>query len=68
MSDWKSIFKNESPIKVEIVKGVLEEKGIPSVIMNKKESVYQILGYYELMVSTQDALVAQNIIEKEIEL
>jgi hypothetical protein len=68
MSEWKSIFKNESSIKVEIVKGILEEKGISSVIVNKKESALQILGYYELMVSNSDALIAQNIIQNEIEL
>jgi hypothetical protein len=68
MSDWKSIYKNESLIRVEIVKGILEEQGIASVIVNKKESVYQILGYYELMVAIGDAFNAQNIISKEIEL
>jgi len=68
MSDWKSIYKNESLIRVEIVKGILEEQGIASVIVNKKESVYQILGYYELMVAAGDAFDAQNIISKEIEL
>ncbi|EOZ96518.1 hypothetical protein A33Q_2288 [Indibacter alkaliphilus LW1] len=53
-------------MRAEIVKGVLEEKNIQAVILNKKESVYQIHGQYEVMVPITDALTAINIVKNEI--
>ena len=66
MAAWQKVFETGSSIRAEIVKGVLEEKGITTIIMNKKESVYQIHGHFELMVSSGDALQAINIINNEI--
>ncbi len=66
MAEWQKVFETGSSIRAEIVKGVLEEKGITSIIMNKKESVYQIHGNFELMVSSGDTLQAINIINNEI--
>ncbi len=66
MAEWQKVYESDSPIRAEIVKGVLEEKGIISIIMNKKESVYKIHGNYELMVSSSDTMQAINIIKNEI--
>lgn len=66
MSKWQKIFESDSPIRAEIVKGVLEEKGITAVILNKKDPVYRIHGSIELMVSKEEAIRAINIIENEI--
>lgn len=66
MKNWRKVFENGSPVRAEIVKSVLEENNIPAVVLNKKESVYQIHGQYEVMVPTEQALWALNIIENEI--
>ena len=66
MAEWQKVFETGSSIRAEIVKGVLEENGITAIIMNKKESVYQIHGNFELMVSSGDTLQAINIINNEI--
>lgn len=66
MKNWKKVYEDGSPVRAEIVKGVLEDCGIQVVILNKKESVYQIHGQYEVMVSVTEALKAINIIKNEI--
>jgi hypothetical protein len=66
MENWKKVFEAGSPIRVEIVKGVLQEFGIDAVILNKKDSIYLIHGQYEVLVSKEDAQKALNIIKNEI--
>ncbi len=66
MNSWHKVFEDGSPVRAEIVKAVLEENGIATVILNKKESVYQIHGQYEVMVSESDAIQAINIVTNEI--
>lgn len=66
MMNWQKVFEDSSPVRAEIVKGVLEDNNIPSVIINKKESVYQIHGHYEVMVPVNDVLRAINIVKNEI--
>jgi membrane protease YdiL (CAAX protease family) len=66
MAGWQKVFESDSPIRAEIVKGVLEEKGITAIVLNKKESVYQIHGSYQVMVSSNETIQAINIINNEI--
>jgi hypothetical protein len=66
MKNWKKVYEDGSPVKAEIVKGVLEDCGIQAVILNKKESVYQIHGQYEVMVPLSETLRAINIVKNEI--
>ena len=66
MKNWQKVYEDGSPVRAEIVKGVLEENGIATVILNKKESVYQIHGQFEVMVSADDAIQAINIVKNEI--
>ncbi|MBY5951184.1 DUF2007 domain-containing protein [Algoriphagus sp. NF] len=66
MKDWIKIFESPQQIRAEIVKGILEENEIPAVVLSKKETAYQVLGYYEVLVKTQDALKATNLVNNEI--
>ncbi|SHM35774.1 Putative signal transducing protein [Cyclobacterium lianum] len=66
MGKWHKVFVTDAPIRAEIVKGVLEEKGIAAVILNKKDPVYKIHGNIEVMVVREDAVRALNIIDHEI--
>ena len=43
MKNWTKVFEDQNQIRVEIVKGVLEDKGVAAFVLNKKESVYQVL-------------------------
>ncbi|MBC6367166.1 putative signal transducing protein [Algoriphagus sp. AK58] len=67
MENWIRVFEDQNQIRAEIVKGVLEEKGVPAVVLNKKESVYQLHGTYQVLVPNEQALFALQLIQNEIE-
>ncbi|WP_296699329.1 DUF2007 domain-containing protein [Algoriphagus sp.] len=66
MGNWVKVFESGKQIRAEIVKGVLEENEIKAVVLNKKETVYQIFGTYQVLVLKEDQLLATNIIQNEI--
>lgn len=66
MQNWTRIFEDQNQIRAEIVKGVLEEKGIPAVILNKQETVYKLYGTYEVLVPNENALESMQLIQNEI--
>ncbi len=56
--DWKKIDVFTNAVQAEIVKQMLEENGIPAVLINKQDSSY-LFGKIELYVnekSEQDAM------------
>ncbi|WP_026955286.1 putative signal transducing protein [Algoriphagus vanfongensis] len=66
MENWIKVFESEMQVRAEIVKGILEENDIPAVVLNKKETVYQVFGTYEVHVSRENLLQATNLIQNEI--
>ncbi|MBD8489625.1 DUF2007 domain-containing protein [Echinicola sp. CAU 1574] len=66
MEKWQKVFESAILIRAEIVKGVLLEHDITAIVLNKKESVYQLHGSYHVMVTSENALEAVNIIKNEI--
>lgn len=66
MENWIKVFEDGQQVRAEIVKGVLTESDIPAVILNKKETVYQVFGTYEVHVKREDVLTATNLIKNEI--
>ncbi len=61
--DWKQVFLSGDMYKVEIAKGLLKNQNINSVILNKKDSVYQTFGNIELYVSKEDEINAIEILK-----
>ncbi|TXE12553.1 putative signal transducing protein [Algoriphagus aquimarinus] len=66
MENWNKVFETPMQVRAEIVKGVLEEHQIQAVILNKKETIYQIFGNYEVHVQSENMMSANNIIQNEI--
>jgi hypothetical protein len=66
MQNWIRVFEDQNQIRAEIVKGVLEENGIPAVVLNKKESVYKVFGTFEVLVPHGEVMVAMQLIKNEI--
>jgi len=66
MGNWEKVFADGSPVRAEIVRSLLTEQGIAAVVLNKKESVYQIHGQYEVHVPTEAVLEAIKIVKNEI--
>ena len=60
-SNWAIIFSTGLPYKIEILKGILEENDIDSVIINKQDSSYHF-GELELYVKAEDVVKAKRII------
>lgn len=66
MENWIKVFESSMQVRAEIVKGVLEEHQIQAVVLNKKETIYQIFGNYEVHVQRGNMMTATNIIQNEI--
>ena len=62
--NWICVYSSGLIYKVEIVKAVLTDNGIDSVIINKQDSSY-FIGDIELHVHPDDVLQAIKIIESE---
>lgn len=63
--DWVKVQRIANLYRAEIIKGVLEENEIEAVIINKKDSSYQI-GYFDILVHTDNFLKALQIIKDDI--
>ncbi|MBL4715166.1 MAG: hypothetical protein COC01_03020 [Bacteroidetes bacterium] len=46
--DWVKVFSSNQQFQVELMKGVLENNGIDSVVINKQDSLYMNFGEVEL--------------------
>lgn len=64
---WEQIFNSDQAYRVEILKALLEEAEIPSVVLNKQDSSYLIFGDIRLMVRRSDILRAEHIVNKFLE-
>ena len=62
-SNWIKIYSTTQQHLVEIAKGVLKENGIESVILNKKDSAYTMIGEIELYANPEQALEAMSILK-----
>ena len=51
-------------VKVEIIRGVLEEHGINAIIIDKQDSAYTFFGELELYVNRDDILRAMTILKQ----
>ena len=67
MSQWQKVFRDNNRARAEIVKGVLESCDITAVNLDKKDSAYQLFGYFDVLVPADDVLRAIKIIEDEIQ-
>ena len=64
INDWVLLGAFALEYQGELLKQVLEDEGIDSVVVNKKDSAYRILGQVEVYVKQADFLKARYIKEK----
>jgi hypothetical protein len=64
---WEQIFSSDKSYRVEILKALLDEADIPSVVLNKQDSSYLIFGDIRLMVRRSDILRAEHILNEFLE-
>ena len=66
MKNWVKVYDSKQAYRAEIVKTVLADKGFNPVILNKKDTAYDIFGEYEVHVAPEFAIQALRLIEDEI--
>lgn len=67
MKDWTVVYKSTISSRIEIVKGVLTDRGINAVIVNKRDSALHLsYAQNEVQVQREQVLDAMKIINDEI--
>ncbi len=66
MKNWTKVYSSKQEHKVEIVKDVLTDKGYEPVIVNKKDTAYNIFGESEVYVAPEYTVLAIRVIENDI--
>jgi Putative prokaryotic signal transducing protein len=67
-TEWKLVFSTQDRFHAEMVRATLSEAGIDAIVLDKKESMYNLFGESEVYVSRSDILWAIKIIEDEVRL
>ena len=64
--NWTKIFRSTNSIDVEIIKHLLEENKITSIIMNQQDSSYNMSfgGHIDLYVQESSMKEAIELLEK----
>ncbi len=66
LSKWAKVYETKMPYRAEIVKDILDQKGINAIVLNKKDSAYHIFGQLEVHVKAELVIKALKIIEDDI--
>jgi len=62
--NWVMVYSSNMLYKVEMLKLMLDDENIDSVIINNQDSSY-LFGYVELYVRNEDVMKAKTIIISE---
>ncbi len=62
MGNWITIFKEKDRMRAELLKNELENNNIESVIMDKVDHNYPVLGIVEIKVLESQKTLAEQII------
>ena len=61
---WEKVYGTNAEYQAEILKALLEEENIVSIVINKQDSSYLTFGEVEVYVKTEDVLKAKQIATK----
>lgn len=65
-TNWARVYSTTELYKAEILKSVLEDEGIQSVLVDKKDTVYGgSFGEIEIYVQRENVIRAKRAIEKK---
>jgi hypothetical protein len=62
ISNWQSVYSTDQEYKAMIIINLLEENGIESHSVNKKDSNY-LIGQIEIYVKIEDSEIAKSLLE-----
>jgi len=62
--DWVIAYESKQEYLAEIARSVLSDNDIESVIINKKDSIYNSFGDIEVYVNRDNLIRAKQILQK----
>ena len=62
--DWVIAYETKQEYLAEIARTVLFDNDIESVIINKKDSIYNTIGDIEIYVNRDNLIKAKQILQK----
>ncbi|CAN1514820.1 Domain of unknown function DUF2007 [Spirosomataceae bacterium] len=62
MGNWVTVFKEKDRMRAELLKNELENNHIESVILDKVDHNYPLLGIVEIKVLDSNQALAEHII------
>lgn len=62
--DWVKVYSSGFLPRVEIVKHLLESKGIETILLNQQDSLYVSIGEIHLLVKREQVVTATSLISK----
>lgn len=60
---WKEVLLTDLEYQAYMAREILSEAGIPAVILNKKDSVYKVIGYCAVFVPEESEQKALDLIK-----
>jgi formylmethanofuran dehydrogenase subunit D len=62
--DWVIAYESKQEYLAEIARSVLSDNDIESVIINKKDSIYNSFGDIEVYVNRDNLIRAKQVLQK----
>lgn len=66
MKNWKKIYSDTNPLRIDIVRSLLEERGFEVVVLDKMDSSYLNFGEKEVYVTYESVIQAIKTIQDEV--
>jgi hypothetical protein len=65
MALWQKVYEDNQLYRAEIVRAVLDDRGLDPVLINKQDTAYKF-GNIEVRVAPDNVIKALKIIKEEI--
>ena len=65
--NWQKIYSAANPAQAEMIKILLQENDIQAIVLNKRDSAYNMFGEAEVHVLREDVIKAIQLIKHELE-
>ncbi len=64
--DWVNVFSSSALHTIELLRQILSQSDIDSVVLNQQDSFYVTIGEINLLVKRDDVIKAKKIISEAL--